>query len=234
MCKSGYLLVVHGSRNNSYHQQLKQLQDLIVEGLNGECLLTTAYLELGEKPLSASIVEFSIECVKYNYQTLKIIPLFLFSGTHVLDDIPEEINIARKNVPVTLELMPLMGESLDLIDLLESKYQEYPEFKRILFCHGTRLEQGKEESRIIGKKLKAEVAYWSILPDLWTVIDNMVNSGVKRIVILPYFLFSGKIIDSIEPKIQELQQNEDMELILLKPLGATVQLAEVILKQMQN
>ncbi|WP_017293165.1 sirohydrochlorin chelatase [Geminocystis herdmanii] len=234
MSNSAYLLVVHGSRNSSYRKQLEQLQDLIVKGLDGNCLLTTAYLELGEKPLSDSIVEFSIECLKYNYQTLKIIPLFLFSGTHVLEDIPEEVNTAQKNVSITLELMPLMGGSKDLIDLLECKYQEYPDFERVLFCHGTRLEKGKEESKIIGEKLNAKVAYWSILPDLWTIIDNMVNSGVKKIVILPYFLFSGKIIDSIVQEIQRLRDYNKIELILLKPLGATVELAEVILKQIEN
>lgn len=234
MCKSGYLLVVHGSRNSSYRQQLEQLKDLIVKGLKVDCFVDTAYLELGEKLLSQRIVESSIECIKYNYKTLKILPLFLFSGTHVLEDIPTEVKIAQKNVLVSIELMPLMGESKDLIDLLESKYQEYPEFERILFCHGTRLEKGKEESRMMGKRLKAKVAYWSMLPNLSHIINSMINSGVKKIVVLPYFLFSGKIIDSIEPEIEGLRENQDIELILLKPLGATVELAEVILRQMEN
>jgi sirohydrochlorin ferrochelatase len=234
MSNSAYLLVVHGSRNSSYRQQLEQLQDLIVEGVNGNCILTTAYLELGEKSLSDCIVEFSIECIKHNYKTLKIIPLFLFSGTHVLEDIPEEVNIAQKNVSITLELMPLMGGSKDLINVLESKYQEYPDFERVLFCHGTRLQQGKEESEIIAKKLKAKVAYWSILPKLSHILNDMINLGIKKIVILPYFLFSGKIIDSIEQEMQTLQENQDIELILLKPLGATVELAEVIIKQIQS
>jgi sirohydrochlorin ferrochelatase len=234
MSNSAYLFVVHGSRNSSYRQQLERLQDLIVEGCNGNCFSTTTYLELGEKSLSDSIVEFSIECIKYNYQTLKIIPLFLFSGTHVLEDIPAQINLARKNVSITIELMPLMGKSKDLIDLLEYKYQQYPQFKRVLFCHGTRLQIGQEESKIIGEKLKAEVAYWSILPNLSDIVNNLINLGVKKIVILPYFLFSGKIIDSIEQEMQVLQENQDIELILLKPLGATVELAEIIIKQIQS
>ncbi|BAQ64270.1 sirohydrochlorin chelatase [Geminocystis sp. NIES-3709] len=234
LSKVAYLVVVHGSRNSSYRQQLDELQDLIVEGLMQSCLLATAYLELGEKPLSISIIDFAIECAKNGYQKLKILPLFLFSGTHVLQDIPKEVNIAQQNSPVFLELMFPIGQSRDLIDLLKSKYQKYPQYDRILFCHGTSLEQGKEESKILGKKLNAQVAYWSISPHLSTIIQNMINSGSKNIVILPYFLFSGKIIDSIEQDIKLLQEKTNINLVLLSPLGATIELAQVIIQKIKE
>lgn len=234
MSNSAYLLVVHGSRNLSYRQQLDELQDLIMEGLNQSCLLTTAYLELDDRTLSVKIVDFALECVKYGYKTLKILPLFLFSGTHVLEDIPREISIAQQNCPITLELMPILGKSPDLISLLESQYQQYQDFDRVLFCHGTRLEQGYQESKIMAEKLRANIAYWAISPNLSTVIENMINAGSQNMVILPYFLFSGKIIDSIEQEINLLQTKTPTNLILLSPLGSSIELAQVIIQQIVN
>ncbi|MGI0481277.1 sirohydrochlorin chelatase [Geminocystis sp. CENA526] len=241
MSNSAYLLVVHGSRNPSYRQQLDELQNLVIQGLNESCLLTTAYLELDDRALSVKIVEFALECVTYGYKTLKIFPLFLFSGTHVLEDIPREVSIAQQNCPITLEVMPILGKSPDLIPMLESQYQQYQDFdraaplcQRILFCHGTKLEQGYQESRIMAEKLRANVAYWAISPDLSTVMENMINDGSQNIVILPYFLFSGKIIDSIEQEIKLLQTKPQTNLTLLSPLASSIELAQVIIRHLQK
>jgi len=223
-----YLLVVHGSRSLFYRQQLNQLQQLILQEMDQSCFLTTAYLELDDRPLSTVIVDFSVKCRENGYKTLKIFPLFLSSGTHVLEDIPREVDIAQQNSAIKIELMTFLGKNISLINLLESKYQPYSQYDRILFSHGTTIDQGKEESQYLADQLKAENAYWSIYPHLTTVIKNKINLGCQDIVILPYFLFSGKIISSIEEEIKMIRENTKTNLILLSPLGATVELAKVI------
>lgn len=232
-----YMLVVHGSRNASYSQQLHQLQQLIMEKILDEGIvvpITTAYLELGNQPLSEKIVNFSQECAKKGYQTLRIFPLFLFSGTHVLEDIPKQVEISRPFSSLELQLMPHLGKSQDLVTLLQCKYQQQPTTHRILLTHGTRISQGNQESKDIAQKLNAETAYWSVSPNVTTIIHQLSHSSSESIAILPYFLFSGKITDEIAEDVKLLQPQVDNELYFIKPLGVTSELVEVIVKMMKN
>ncbi len=228
-----YILVVHGSRNPCYRQQLHQLEHLIIEKLNSQGFsvpIITTYLELGDQPLSVKIANFARKYAKKGYQTLKILPLFLLSGTHVLEDIPEEIEISRSFSPIRLELMSHLGQSEHLTTLLQYKYQQQPTTHRILLTHGTRIPQGNKESEEIAQKLKAETAYWSIPPNLATIIDKLPNSPSESIAILPYFLFSGKITEAIAQEIELLQKNTNSKLNFIPPLGVTPELVEVIVK----
>lgn len=232
-----YMLVVHGSRNPAYRQQLHQLQKLIIKKLNSQGFfapIATAYLELGDQSLSVKIAHFAQEYAKKGYKILKILPLFLLSGTHVLKDIPEEMEISRLLSPIKLELMPHLGQSKDLITLLQEKYQQQPTTHRILLTHGTKIIQGNKESEEIARKLKAETAYWSISPNLATIVDKLPNSSSESIAILPYFLFSGKITDTIYDEVKILQKTTHSKLNFIPPLGITSELIEVIVKLIKN
>jgi sirohydrochlorin ferrochelatase len=232
-----YMLVVHGSRNPAYRQQLHQLQHLIIEKLNSQGFfapIATAYLELGDQPLSIKIAHFAQEYAKKDYETLKILPLFLLSGTHILKDIPEEVENSRPLSPLKIELMPHLGQSKDLITLLQEKYQQQPTTHRILLTHGTKIIQGNKESEEIARKLKAKTAYWSISPNLATIIDKLPNSSSESIAILPYFLFSGKITDTIYDEVKLLQKTIHSKLNFIPPLGITPELIEVIVKLIKN
>lgn len=232
-----YMLVVHGSRNPTYRQQLDQLQQLIIEKLRSEGFIApiaTAYLELGDQSLSEKIINFAQKYSKQGYTTLKILPLFLLSGTHVLKDIPEEVEISRPFSPLKIELMIHLGQSKDLITLLDHKYQQQPTTHRILLSHGTKIAQGNQESEQIAKKLKAESAYWSILPNLATIVNQLPNSSSNSITILPYFLFAGKITDTIYDEIKSLQKVTQTKLNFIFPLGATPELTEVIVKLIKS
>lgn len=228
-----YMLVVHGSRNSFYRQQLDQLQHLIIEKLNSQGFfapIATAYLELGNQPLSAKIAHFAQEYAKKGYETLKILPLFLLSGTHVLEDIPKEVEISRPLSPIKLELMFHLGQSQDLITLLKHKYQQQPTTHRILLTHGTKIIQGNKESEEIAQKLKAKTAYWSTFPNLASVIDKLPSSPSDSIAILSYFLFSGKITDNIASQIELLQKETKSQLKFIPPLGITPEFVEMIVK----
>lgn len=228
-----YFFVVHGSRNPYYQRQVKKLSDLIKVKLP-YLAFTIAYLELSDQSLSTKITDFAVKSEKEGYKNVYIVPLFLLSGTHVLEDIPQEVNLAQKNSLLPLQLIPSLGQSSDLLSLLELKYQQYPHFDRILFCHGTTIEQGHQQSLILADKLNANIAYWSMKPDLITTIEQLVSRGSQGIVILPYFLFSGKIIDTIVLQIEELVKKINIPLQLISPLGATEELTDVIIKIIQS
>jgi sirohydrochlorin ferrochelatase len=61
-----------------------------------------------------------------------------------------------------------------------------------------------------------------------------VEAGKSEIVILPYFLFPGRISQAIVDRVGELSQNfPQAKLVLTPPLGATPELARLIAKEIK-
>lgn len=234
-----YLLVVHGSRQLAYQQSVENLANLVRNNLLSQKFsvkLNTAYLELSEQSLGEKIANFAQDCVINNYQKLKILPLFLLEGTHVKQDIPEEINYAqiflqKKNINIEIELLPYLGKDQKLIKLLENKYQKYPADCRIIIAHGTSLKKGNQECEQLALSLNAHLAYWSKQPFFTELLPTLINNNCQSIAILPYFLFTGKISLAIAEQVKQLQlQYPENKLFYIEQLGATEELASIITK----
>lgn len=194
-------------------------------------LIEIAALELADKSLSQSLIDFAQQANLQGFKRIKIIPLFLAPGSHVQSDIPAEIALAIKQFDnqVSIELSPYLGKYSGIIALLTNQFDELSSKTRILIAHGSKLLAAEEYYQNLSKQLQAEVAYWSTFPKFTQEIKAQILSGSQKIAILPYFLFPGKITEAIATKIDELQQEyPHVELLLGKPLGATPALAELI------
>ncbi len=256
---SAHLLVAHGSRNSHYQMNLQKLahlvqQKVILKYCDNQLsssednkvekkqfslhlpLVDTAYLELTSTSLSEAIVNFAGKALLQNYQFINIIPLFLSSGVHVLQDIPEQIGLAQAKLTnhIDIRLMPHLGSYQSLVKLLEEQFMQLPAQKRILLAHGSRFQTGNQQCEQIAAQLEAEVAYWSVNPSLNEKVANLVNLGVQSIAIIPYFLFEGKITQVLAEQIQQLQtEYPQIKLLAGKPLGATKELANLIVNELQ-
>ncbi len=230
---SAYLLVVHGSRNVNYGKQLQQLAHQIqlrLEAQNKSVFLSSAYLELTNKPLAENIISFAQQSASLGYQSVKILPLFLLSGTHVINDIPEQIALASIDSPLPLQLMPHIGTSDNLIALLRSQFSQTKAHQRILLAHGTSIKQANQELEKITIDLQAKVAYWSIEPNFIDVVEEMTSTKSEQevVAVLPYFLFTGKITETIVSQINNLPSNISKQITLLPTLAQTEDLVDVI------
>ena len=233
---SAYLLVVHGSRNLNYGKQLDQLVQNIQSHLDSQgisVVLATAYLELTFKPLHQEIIRFAQDCATQGYQSVKILPLFLLSGTHVTHDIPHQLALAEVESPLTLELIPHLGTSDNLISCLRKQFHQVNTNNRLLIAHGTSLTEGNQELEKIAYQLEAQVAYWSMQPYFVDVVKDLITSGVERLSILPYFLFTGKITETIVSEINNLQQKSSIQIITLPTLAQTHEFIEIIINWME-
>lgn len=236
---SAYFLVAHGSRNPNYLLQLQNLAILIQQEINISNkylpIVKTGYLELAKIPLFQSIINFALELSSQgNYQSIKIIPLFLSSGVHVKQDIPREIQLARKHLKnnhVSLQLMPFLGSHDNLLTVLERKFAQFNTQKKILLAHGSSLEQSNQECQKIATQLDVDLTYWSINPKLNEKIASLSNSGVDSVAIIPYFLFEGRITRAIADNIKELKAKyAHLKLYLDSPIGVSQDLANLIIK----
>ncbi len=196
-------------------------------------LIETATLELATVPLSERIIAFAQKAQSLGIKQVKIVPLFLLPGVHVCQDIPQEVAIARSEIPADLhlELCPYLGSYGRLSTLLARQLSHTPTEATILVSHGTRHVGGNYPVKVLATQLDALAAFWSAFPGLEEQVSNLVTVGKKRIAILPYFLFTGGITDAIAQQVQRLQcAYPHVKLRLGIPLGATPELAHLIVE----
>lgn len=200
-------------------------------------LVGTAYLECGPLPLHKQLELFCQQLQASNEATavqphhLVVLPLFLLPGVHVMEDIPREIALAQNAVDtsVAIDLRPHLGSHPGLQRLVTERMATLPVEAWILLAHGSRRPNANRPIEMLADRLGAVTAYWSVAPSLETRLQEMAQLGLKRIAILPYFLFAGGITDAIAQTVTALApQFPTLELQLTPPLEASPALADLL------
>ncbi|MEH2441666.1 sirohydrochlorin chelatase [Nostoc sp.] len=238
-----YLLVSHGSRDPRPEVAMQQLARLVCDklpknynALNSEHLVGIAALEMSPQPLHEQIQQFAKGAFgnrkpSQNQNRLKIVPLFLLPGVHVMTDIPAEVALAQQAIgeDIMIELQPYLGSHPNLEKLLVEQIATIKAEAWIFLAHGSRRPGSKETVEAMAASLSAVAAYWATPPSLESRVTELVTAGYKEIAILPYFLFAGGITDAIAASIEELKlQFPAVNFQLAQPLGASAELAELI------
>ena len=247
-----YLLVSHGSRDPrpqvAMEELAKNLSNKLENNSNydaGSVLsptkcdyqIGTAYLELHPQPLHQQIIDFSRKAIAQGCRRLKILPLFLLPGIHVTEDIPEEVELAQKTLKsdISIELQPYLGSYLGLQRLLANKINDISFDSRIIVAHGSRRVEANASIEAMAISLNAVAAYWAVSPSLKDIVAQLAGDGKKKIAIIPYFIFTGGITDSIAQSIQDLKlQFPGVSFQLYEPLGANGELTDLIWDLMQR
>ena len=197
-------------------------------------LVETGTLELASLPLHQQIQRFAAEALQAGYKQVKVLPLFLLPGIHVTEDIYAEIEQARAVVgnAIAIEQLSYLGSNDDLTQLWASRLRGEADAK-IFFSHGTRRRKGNERVEQTAEKLGAMTAYLSMPPCLEEKLEILIMSERRNIIIQPYLLFEGRIMEEMELEVMRLQTKfPQLQLSLGKPLGATAELATLIVEGM--
>ncbi|HBB31637.1 MAG TPA: cobalamin biosynthesis protein CbiX [Cyanobacteria bacterium UBA8803] len=231
---SAYLLVYHGSRDPRPQLAVEKLADLVSALLGNQYpLVGTATLELATLPLHEQIRDFANKALEAGYHQVQLVPLFLLPGVHVMEDIPREVTLAKRILgqAIAIDQRPHLGSHPSMGKMLATVEAD----AKIVLAHGSRRRDGNQPIEAIAEQLEAVVAYWSIQPTLAEQIQSLADAGHKSMAILPYFLFSGTTTDAIAQKVVQLQtQFPQLELKLREAMGATSQLAELILELLEK
>ncbi|MBD2133368.1 MAG: sirohydrochlorin chelatase [Sphaerospermopsis kisseleviana] len=229
---SAYLLVSHGSRDPRPNIAMQQLAKLLSLKLpDSEHLVGIATLELNTQPLNQQIQDFAPKALAFGCKCLKIIPLFLLPGVHVMSDIPAEVELAQTALgeKIQIEIKAYVGSHGNLAKLLTSTMATIKAEVSILLAHGSRRSGSQQPVEDIARSLGAVTAYWSVSPSLETKIKELVAAGNQQIAILPYFLFAGGITDAIAESLEKLKLKfPGVKLQLAPPLGVSAELADII------
>jgi len=112
------LLVAHGSRRKQSNDEVVAL----AEKLKNSCgeqydIVKSAFLELADVLIPEGIEQ----CIADGATSITVLPYFLNSGLHVVEDIPNIINLCTaRHTNINISLAPHLGASDLMVDLLIS------------------------------------------------------------------------------------------------------------------
>ena len=110
------LIVAHGSRRPQSNDEVAALADTIREKCSDDYPVVHAgFLELAEPSIPDGITK----CINDGASNVTVLPYFLNSGRHVVEDVPEMLEQARLQHPdAEITLAPHLGASSMMIDLV--------------------------------------------------------------------------------------------------------------------
>lgn len=110
------LVVAHGSRRKESNEEIAALTARVAERAGEEYdIVECAFLELAEPLIPDGIGA----CLEKGATSVNVLPYFLARGTHVVDDIPEQVAIAQSAHPdAKIRITPYLGTVDDLPDVL--------------------------------------------------------------------------------------------------------------------
>ena len=196
-------------------------------------IVGTAVLDFGLLPLHQQICEFGRRLTSAGIERLQLVPLFLLRGKHVIEDIPEEVNLARKELDgmIDLEIGEHIGGSQGMFNLLTHRFSHSPSDGRLIVAHGSRRVKGNQMVNNLAKSLGTSVAYWTKESDIEKQTIQLMQQGCSMLTIFPYFLFAGGITDAVAHLTEELAERfPRTSFRLLPPLGATADMADLIVR----
>jgi len=112
------LLIAHGSRRKQSNDEVVVIADKLRSSCSGQYdIIHAGFLELAETLIPDGIKQ----CVDDGATSIIILPYFLNSGRHVIEDIPNIVNETIPNYPdVDIKIAQHLGASSMMMDLLVS------------------------------------------------------------------------------------------------------------------
>jgi len=114
----------------------------------------------------------------------------------------------------------------------------------LLIGHGSRIAEANDALHAIAELVRqqhpgsiVEVAFREQhAPNIQLGIDRCVDQGAKRILLYPYFLFSGAhVLEDLPEEIDDARQrHEGLQLVLGEPLGVHRKLAEIVCERVEE
>ena len=225
----GVLIVGHGSRNSLAVEEFARLASLIKASLPG-IPLEYGYLEFAKPIISTALDRLKAQSVK----KIIAIPAMLFAAGHAKNDIPALLNLYGEKAGLEIIYGRELGINNLMIGAAGERVNEaiksarsYPISKTLLVVVGRGSSDPDANSNVSkitrmlveglgfgwGQTVYSGVTFPLVEPGL----RQIVKLGFDRIVVFPYFLFSGVLVSRIRkqtksiafeyPKIEFLNAN---------------------------
>lgn len=242
------LFVGHGSQDPEGNEEVRQFIDKMKQTMDSSMLIETCFLEF-ERP---TVNEGLDTCARKGASEIVVIPIMLLQAGHSKIHIPACIDEAKAKYPgihITYgRPIGIHEEALEIcIDRLEEIGLDLKKKDRetaiILLGRGGSDPDANSDlykiSRLLWEKLNyriVEPAFMGVTnPLVEEAVERCVLLGAKKIVILPYFLFTGILIKRLEKMIDGFEQKySECNFALAGYFGFHKKLQTILLDRVQE
>ncbi len=219
--KPTLLIVGHGSRQASGNQEIEQFVAQWQEQ-NQQWHIELCFIEFANILLAEGLENAAQHAMKSDKKVL-VLPLILNAAGHVKKDIPYAIYAAHKKYPevsfsyaynlfVCDEILAILRRRLYFV--MRQLDMPDPQTTGLIL-----LGRGSSDRHANGDLAKmarwlfeisnhqlVDLAFTGVTyPRLEMVVQRQVKLGARQIVVLPYYLFTGVLIERINRQMQHLQ-----------------------------
>ena len=217
---SGIIICGHGSRAKTAEEEFS----LLATGLRSR--FPQLEVEYGFLEYSSPNIHMSLDrLISKGITNIYAVPGMLFSATHAQNDIPSVlITYMQKNPALTIKygqelglheemIMAFQHRIMEAIDIVEMpKPGDLYDTMLVVVGRGTSVAQANAEAskltRIVAENMGfgwCETVYSGVtFPSVGRGLEMALKLGFKKIVVAPYFLFSGKLIGRINAYIEKV------------------------------
>lgn len=208
--KTGLLIVGHGSRDALANTEFEALVAEYREARPGY-EIAHAYVELARPALPEGLAVLARRC-----REVVVLPLFLFAAGHVKNDLPLALAEARRAFPATRFCAArALGVDPGLVDLAYARarpfFDEAPRTTALVvvgrgssdpdangdFCKVVRLlGEGRDLAWVVPSFIGIT------RPSFEEAIELLARARPARIVVVPYFLFAGRLIERLGDQVE--------------------------------
>ncbi|MFF9593354.1 sirohydrochlorin chelatase [Streptomyces sp. NPDC014646] len=201
------------------------------------------FIELSPPPLGDAVTEL----VERGVRRFAAVPLMLVSAGHAKGDIPAALAREKDRHPgITYTYGRPLGPHPELLKVLERRVDEVlgdtdrSETTVLLVGRGSTDPDANAEvfkaARLFWEGrgyAGVETAFVSLAaPDVPSGLDRCVRLGARRIVVLPYFLFTGVLPDRVRHQAEEwAAAHPELDVRCAEVIGAAEELYDLVMER---
>jgi len=226
---SGVLICGHGSRAKIAEEEFS----LLAKGLR-ECH-PSLKVEYGFLEYSAPNIHMALDSLlEQGVRKIYAVPGMLFAATHAQNDIPSVLTTYQEKHPgLSIEYGQELGLHSEMIQAFQTRILEalgvdhvhtgdLYDTMLVVVGRGTSVSEANAEAakltRIVSENMGfgwTETVYSGVTyPSVGRGLEMALKLGFKKIVVAPYFLFGGKLIDRIYSYTDKVAaENPDVQFI---------------------
>jgi sirohydrochlorin cobaltochelatase len=236
------LLAAHGTRDPGGAAEAGAFAERLAARLGPSVPLVPCFLELTDPPILDTIARLAADGVR----DIVVLPLMLFGAGHVKNDVPAAIGVARARFPaLRISYGAPLGVQPEMLAVIDARLaevgQQAPPFPRertaiLLVERGSSDPDANAEVFQLARLLWEGRGYGWVepcfvgitRPSLAEGLARCLALGAERVIVLPYFLFTGVLVRRIANVVAEhASARPDVDFRLAGHLGAHSRLLDL-------
>ncbi|WP_078433757.1 CbiX/SirB N-terminal domain-containing protein [Metabacillus halosaccharovorans] len=217
--KKAVLFVGHGSRLEAGNVEVREFVGQMKEYIDPAFLVETCFLEFA----SPNIEDGIQLCIEKGADEIHVIPIILLHAGHSKLHIPAEIEHAKEHFPdVRFTYGQTIGVHEEVFEILKTRLieagfdvdQKHEDTAILLIGRGGSDPYANGDfykiSRLLWEKLHVpivESAFMGVTtPTVQDGIERCIKLGAKKIIMLPYFLFTGILMERMYKMAEQFKE----------------------------